>query len=157
MGHCHVEKRQCFGHPFQVLDGSQRKFCGADWLSPALVYRTWPQVEEGYRSSSIEKPSFPLLQLFVPIPVVHVLWPKLTVRHFKCLLAHDTNLHVSPPRSNMAVPRTSLRGFLAHAKGVLGEAIDYGQKITFVIGNESAGEHDSGSTRARSVLMQSRS
>ncbi|KAH7396434.1 exopolyphosphatase-like protein [Pyrenochaeta sp. MPI-SDFR-AT-0127] len=38
----------------------------------------------------------------------------------------------------MAVPRTSLRGFLAHAKGALRVAIDSKQKVTFVIGNESA-------------------
>ncbi|KAF1834008.1 DHH phosphoesterase [Decorospora gaudefroyi] len=38
----------------------------------------------------------------------------------------------------MAVPRNSLRGFLTHARGVLRTAIDNSQKITFVIGNESA-------------------
>jgi exopolyphosphatase len=39
----------------------------------------------------------------------------------------------------MAVPRTSLRGFLAHAKSALRNAIDSNQKVTLVIGNESAG------------------
>ncbi|KAF1996960.1 exopolyphosphatase-like protein [Amniculicola lignicola CBS 123094] len=38
----------------------------------------------------------------------------------------------------MPVPRTSLRGFLAQAKGALRAAIDSSQKVTFVIGNESA-------------------
>ncbi|KAF2871127.1 exopolyphosphatase-like protein [Massariosphaeria phaeospora] len=38
----------------------------------------------------------------------------------------------------MAVPRTSLRGFLAHAKSALRTAIHSSQKVTFVIGNESA-------------------
>jgi exopolyphosphatase len=41
----------------------------------------------------------------------------------------------------MAVPRNSLRGFLAYAKTSLRNAIDSNQKITLVIGNESAGEH----------------
>jgi exopolyphosphatase len=40
----------------------------------------------------------------------------------------------------MATPKNSLRGFLIHAKGALRSAIDSKQKITFVIGNESAGE-----------------
>ena len=40
----------------------------------------------------------------------------------------------------MAVPRTSLRGFLTHAKTTLRAAIGTSQKITVVIGNESAGE-----------------
>jgi exopolyphosphatase len=39
----------------------------------------------------------------------------------------------------MAVPRNSLRGFLAHAKTSLRTAIDSSQKVTLVIGNESAG------------------
>ncbi|KAB2110428.1 hypothetical protein AG0111_0g774 [Alternaria gaisen] len=38
----------------------------------------------------------------------------------------------------MAVPRNSLRGFLTHARGALRSAIEASQKITFVIGNESA-------------------
>ncbi|KAF1936351.1 DHH phosphoesterase [Clathrospora elynae] len=38
----------------------------------------------------------------------------------------------------MVVPRTSLRGFLTHAKDALRAAIDSSQKITLVIGNESA-------------------
>ncbi|EMD67119.1 hypothetical protein GGP41_007050 [Bipolaris sorokiniana] len=38
----------------------------------------------------------------------------------------------------MAVPRNSLRAFLTHARGALRDAIDCSQKITFVIGNESA-------------------
>ncbi|KNG51826.1 hypothetical protein TW65_01018 [Stemphylium lycopersici] len=38
----------------------------------------------------------------------------------------------------MAVPRNSLRAFLAHARGALRNAVDSSQKITFVIGNESA-------------------
>ncbi|KAF2826666.1 DHH phosphoesterase [Ophiobolus disseminans] len=38
----------------------------------------------------------------------------------------------------MAVPRTSLRGFLAQAKSSLRNAIDSSQKVTLVIGNESA-------------------
>ncbi|KAF2269472.1 exopolyphosphatase-like protein [Lojkania enalia] len=38
----------------------------------------------------------------------------------------------------MPLPRTSLRGFLAYAKGALRTAIDSSQRITFVIGNESA-------------------
>ncbi|KAI2476653.1 Exopolyphosphatase [Pyrenophora tritici-repentis] len=38
----------------------------------------------------------------------------------------------------MALPRNSLRGFLTHAKGALRQAVDNSQKITFVIGNESA-------------------
>lgn len=38
----------------------------------------------------------------------------------------------------MAVSRNSLRGFLTHAKGALRSAIDSREKITFVIGNESA-------------------
>lgn len=47
----------------------------------------------------------------------------------------------SPPplRVTMAVPRNSLRGFLAHAKSSLRTAIDSSQKVTLVIGNESAG------------------
>jgi hypothetical protein len=48
----------------------------------------------------------------------------------------------------MAVPRNSLRGFLTNARGALRSAIETNQKITFVIGNESAGEHDSCSTMA---------
>lgn len=40
----------------------------------------------------------------------------------------------------MVVPRNSLRGFLTHAKGALRAAIDSSQKVTLVIGNESAGE-----------------
>ena len=39
----------------------------------------------------------------------------------------------------MAVPRNSLRSFLVLAKETLRNAIDQSQKITFVIGNESAG------------------
>ncbi|KAF2844945.1 exopolyphosphatase-like protein [Plenodomus tracheiphilus IPT5] len=38
----------------------------------------------------------------------------------------------------MAVPRNSLRGFLLQARGALRAAIDSNQKVTFVIGNESA-------------------
>ncbi|KAF1928183.1 exopolyphosphatase [Didymella exigua CBS 183.55] len=38
----------------------------------------------------------------------------------------------------MAAPRTSLRGFLAHAKSALRSAISSQQKVTLVIGNESA-------------------
>lgn len=38
----------------------------------------------------------------------------------------------------MAIPRNSLRSFLTHAKGALRSAIESSQKITFVIGNESA-------------------
>lgn len=38
----------------------------------------------------------------------------------------------------MAVPRSSLRGFLAHAKTALRSAISSNQKVTLVIGNESA-------------------
>lgn len=38
----------------------------------------------------------------------------------------------------MAVPRNSLRGFLAQARTALRTAIDSNQKVTFVIGNESA-------------------
>jgi len=38
----------------------------------------------------------------------------------------------------MAVPRNSLRAFLTHARGALRSAIETSQKITFVIGNESA-------------------
>ncbi|KAF2793814.1 exopolyphosphatase-like protein [Melanomma pulvis-pyrius CBS 109.77] len=38
----------------------------------------------------------------------------------------------------MPAPRNSLRGFLAHAKSALRAAVDSSQKITFVIGNESA-------------------
>ncbi|KAH7413891.1 DHHA2 domain-containing protein [Phaeosphaeria sp. MPI-PUGE-AT-0046c] len=38
----------------------------------------------------------------------------------------------------MAVPRNSLRSFLAHAKGALRNAIESSQKVTLVIGNESA-------------------
>lgn len=40
----------------------------------------------------------------------------------------------------MAVPRTSLRGFLAQARGALRTAVEKREKVTFVIGNESAGE-----------------
>lgn len=50
-------------------------------------------------------------------------------------------LTISPLQSIMAVPRSSLRGFLAHAKGALRVAIESKQKVTFVIGNESAGKH----------------
>jgi exopolyphosphatase len=39
----------------------------------------------------------------------------------------------------MASPRNSLRSFLAQAKSAIRTAIDKSQKITFVIGNESAG------------------
>ncbi|OAK99971.1 DHH phosphoesterase [Phaeosphaeriaceae sp. SRC1lsM3a] len=38
----------------------------------------------------------------------------------------------------MAVPRNSLRGFLAHAKSALRNALESSQKVTLVIGNESA-------------------
>ncbi|KAH5079596.1 hypothetical protein HBH95_084150 [Parastagonospora nodorum] len=38
----------------------------------------------------------------------------------------------------MAVPRNSLRGFLAHAKSSLRAAIESSQEVTIVIGNESA-------------------
>ncbi|KAL5116621.1 hypothetical protein ACEQ8H_005499 [Pleosporales sp. CAS-2024a] len=38
----------------------------------------------------------------------------------------------------MAVPRSSLRGFLAHAKSSLRMAIDSSDKVTLVMGNESA-------------------
>ncbi|KAH8732054.1 exopolyphosphatase-like protein [Phaeosphaeriaceae sp. PMI808] len=38
----------------------------------------------------------------------------------------------------MAVPRKSIRGFLAHAKSALRNAIGSSQKVTLVIGNESA-------------------
>jgi hypothetical protein len=43
-------------------------------------------------------------------------------------------------RLAMAVPRNSVRGFLSHAKSALYSAIESNQKITLVIGNESAGE-----------------
>ncbi|KAH8641242.1 hypothetical protein IG631_04183 [Alternaria alternata] len=46
--------------------------------------------------------------------------------------------HLSPPNTIMAVPRNTLRGFLTHARGALRSAIETSQKITFVIGNESA-------------------
>lgn len=39
----------------------------------------------------------------------------------------------------MAVPRSSLRGFLSYARTALRTAINSKQKVTFVIGNESAG------------------
>lgn len=38
----------------------------------------------------------------------------------------------------MAFPRNSLRAFLSHAKSALRSAIEHSQKVTFVIGNESA-------------------
>ncbi|KAF2276447.1 DHH phosphoesterase [Westerdykella ornata] len=38
----------------------------------------------------------------------------------------------------MAIPRTSLRGFLTHARNALRTAINLNQKVTLVIGNESA-------------------
>ncbi|KAF2465144.1 DHH phosphoesterase [Lindgomyces ingoldianus] len=38
----------------------------------------------------------------------------------------------------MAIPRHSLRGFLAYAKGALRSSIDSSQRVTLVIGNESA-------------------
>ncbi|KAI9822626.1 MAG: Exopolyphosphatase [Pycnora praestabilis] len=38
----------------------------------------------------------------------------------------------------MALPRNSLRGFLAHAKSALQTGIEKSQKVTIVIGNESA-------------------
>jgi exopolyphosphatase len=41
----------------------------------------------------------------------------------------------------MAVARTSLRGFLTHAKDALCSAIKSNEKVTLVIGNESAGQH----------------
>ena len=41
----------------------------------------------------------------------------------------------------MALPRHSLRGFLTLAKGALRAALDSNQKVTLVIGNESAGQH----------------
>jgi exopolyphosphatase len=41
----------------------------------------------------------------------------------------------------MAVARNSLRGFLTHAKDALRSAIKSNQKVTLVIGNESAGQH----------------
>lgn len=40
----------------------------------------------------------------------------------------------------MAAPRNSLRGFLAHAKTALRTATNSNQKVTLVIGNESAGQ-----------------
>jgi exopolyphosphatase len=43
-----------------------------------------------------------------------------------------------PITHNMAVPRNSLRGFLAQARGALRGAIESSQKVTIVIGNESA-------------------
>jgi hypothetical protein len=53
---------------------------------------------------------------------------------------------LSPHRYNntMVVPRNSLRGFLAHAKGALRNAIEKSEKVTLVIGNESAGERGTG-------------
>jgi exopolyphosphatase len=41
----------------------------------------------------------------------------------------------------MAVARNSLRCFLTHAKDVLRSAIKSNEKVTLVIGNESAGQH----------------
>ncbi|KAJ4346881.1 Exopolyphosphatase [Didymosphaeria variabile] len=38
----------------------------------------------------------------------------------------------------MAVPRNSLRGFLAHARSALRGAVESSQKVTIVVGNESA-------------------
>jgi hypothetical protein len=38
----------------------------------------------------------------------------------------------------MTVPRNSLRGFLAQARSALRSAIESSQKVTIVIGNESA-------------------
>ena len=53
------------------------------------------------------------------------------------------------PQLTMAFPRTSLRGFLTHAKTTFRSATRSNQKITLVIGNESAGQaltsHDLGS------------
>lgn len=49
---------------------------------------------------------------------------------------------------SMAVSRNSLRGFLTSAKAALRAAIDSSQKITFVIGNESAGEDASSQYRS---------
>lgn len=46
----------------------------------------------------------------------------------------------SPLPAIMAVPRPSLRGFLVQAKNALRNAIESSQKVTLVIGNESAGE-----------------
>ncbi|KAF2993061.1 Exopolyphosphatase [Curvularia kusanoi] len=43
----------------------------------------------------------------------------------------------------MAVPRNSLRGFLTHAKDALRSAASSNQKVTLVIGNESAADLDS--------------
>lgn len=39
----------------------------------------------------------------------------------------------------MALPRTSVRNFLVQAKASLRTARSQGQQVTFVIGNESAG------------------
>jgi hypothetical protein len=44
-------------------------------------------------------------------------------------------------QSTMAVARNSLRGFLTHAKDALRSAIKSNEKVTLVIGNESAGQH----------------
>lgn len=49
-------------------------------------------------------------------------------------------LTVTHDNITMPTPRNSLRGFLAQAKSALRAAVDSNQKITFVIGNESAGK-----------------
>jgi hypothetical protein len=61
-------------------------------------------------------------------------WTRLTrTRQFLLTFA-------SPLPAIMAAPRPSLRGFLVQAKNALRNAIESSQKVTLVIGNESAGE-----------------
>jgi hypothetical protein len=70
---------------------------------------------------------------------------RASLRHLR-VTSHSSNINLSYLNSllqfNMAVPRNSLRGFLTHARGALRTAIDSNQNITFVIGNESAGEQN---------------
>lgn len=58
----------------------------------------------------------------------------LTLQHRRARSSTQINI-------NMAAPRNSLRGFLTHAKSALRSAVNSNQKVTLVIGNESAGQH----------------
>jgi hypothetical protein len=53
---------------------------------------------------------------------------------------HTDSVTLSDCIYNMVLPRTSMRNFLLQAKASLRTAISKGEKVTLVIGNESAGK-----------------
>ena len=85
-----------------------------------------------------------LCHLNVHVPNGQRLRHRLRLSSYVCHhQAFNANIH----HFSMATPRNSLRGFLTHAKNALRSAINSNQKVTLVIGNESAGQHHSGITK----------